>query len=85
MNLKDKKEWINFLAISIIVSLVLFFSYQFIFGDLIKKKEIKVEEINNQKITLEENGTDAEYDIKEIEKRLDELDINIDDIFENLK
>jgi hypothetical protein len=66
----------------VVVILILF--YNFFFKDIEKKEitknENNVEIINNQDNTLK----GAEVDIEEIEKRLDELDINLDDIFEQL-
>jgi peptidoglycan hydrolase CwlO-like protein len=66
----------------VVVILILF--YNFFFKDIEKKEitknENNVEIIDNQDNTLK----DAEVDIEEIEKRLDELDINLDDIFEQL-
>ncbi len=81
---EQKKEWGTILAIILIASLVSFFTYFFFFSDLekkaIEKNKNNVEVINNQKNTLD----DTEIDIKEIERRLDELDVNVDDIFEQL-
>ena len=85
MENKEKKEWGTILAIFLIALVVLLFAYFFIFNEITKKENISknknnAEIINNQKNTLD----DSEIDIEKLEKQLDELDVNVDDIFEQL-
>ena len=70
-----KKELVPILAILIII-VVIIFSIFFLFQNNSTKSipEDNKEIINN-----------TEIDIKEIEKRLDELDINLDDILKELE
>lgn len=88
LEIDNKKEWSPIIAIIIIVFIILVIFYVF-FTDKLEKNNDQdsiilnknnVEVIDNQNNTLK----DEEVDIDEIERRLDKLDINLDDIFEQL-
>ena len=69
------------MTIFLIALLVFLFSYFFIFDEITKKNTDNLKErIYNQNNSLNK----SDIDIKEIEKQLDELDVNIDDVFEQL-
>lgn len=83
-----KKEWGSIIAIIVIVIIILVVFYVF-FVDKLEKKPNQNITLNKDNVEIVDNQDntllkDEEIDIEEIEKRLDELDINLDDIFEQL-
>jgi uncharacterized protein YoxC len=84
----NKKEWGTITAIIIIVLIILVVFYVF-FTDKLEKEPNKNIALNKDNVEVIDNQNNTflkkeEVDIDEIEKRLDELDINLDDIFEKL-
>jgi len=64
-------EWVNLITISLLTLIILLLSYILFFDKLIKKQPRKELELSKS-------------DIKKMEKELDELDINLDDVLEEL-